>query len=76
MVEFCTGCRSSLPKADVSIVDGKVFASFDYICPFCNEPANPRKTSPPKAVTPTGEQDVLIRQGTVEAVPPEATPGK
>ena len=75
MVEFCIACKSSLPKGDVTVVEGKVFTSHDYTCPFCSEPANPgpapKRRDPPE---PTDQKDVLIRQGDAAAAEPEGEP--
>lgn len=74
MVEFCIECKSSLPKADVTIVDGQVYASHDYECPFCRKSANPAPNKPyhaPAFPDPSDAKDVLIRNGSsVWADPP------
>lgn len=76
MVEFCIECKSSLPKADVTIVDGKVYASHDYDCPFCKKPANPepamKAAAPAGSPEPTQERDVLIRNGSAESADPSS----
>ena len=75
MVEFCKACKSSLPKADITFTDGEMFASHDYLCPFCKEPANPAPVkhsqthAPP---SPSEENDVLIKDGQSTLVEQEA----
>ncbi len=65
MVEFCTACGTSLPKGDLTIREGKLYTSFDYTCPNCGQSANPAPAEP-SPTEPSPEQDIVIRQGTVE----------
>lgn len=75
MVEFCIECKSSLPKADITIIDGRAYASHDYECPFCRKPANPAPAKKPAAPAgppePSEAKDVLIRNGSAEPAEPE-----
>lgn len=76
MVEFCQACKTSLPKADVTVRGGEIFASHDYQCPFCNELANPPSTpAPAKPAEPTAEMDVVIKAGKVAEARPEGAGG-
>jgi hypothetical protein len=66
------GCKSSLPKGDVTIAGGKSFTSYDYVCPFCHKPANPAEASREASVPlPAEGQDVLIRNGDAALFPTE-----
>lgn len=62
-VEFCTQCKQSLPRGDVSFKNGQAFTSHDYICPNCGKVANPGKDAAKSAPEPGPEQDVVIRDG-------------
>lgn len=70
MVEFCFGCKSSLPKADVTILNGRLFASHDYLCPFCHELACPSDVIKAEDSMPSEDQDLVIARGTVSTAPP------
>ena len=64
MVEFCAGCRASLPKADLTVKQGKIFCSPDYVCPYCSRPANPAGAEPAKPeIEPVAGKDIVIRRG-------------
>lgn len=72
MVEFCDNCKSSLPRADLTIAGGELFPSHDYICPFCSQPATPQKQVTSDIPVPSNEKDVIIRAGNAaEAAPTE-----
>ena len=65
MVEFCCSCGGSLPKGDLTFKEGKGFTSHDYICPACNNFANPAEM-PGLADAEAGEdKDLVIRNGEV-----------
>lgn len=70
MVEFCTHCKSSLPRADLTVQGGEIFASHDYDCPFCHKPANPSPNPVPEPPLPDGEQDVEVKGGAAQRVKP------
>ncbi len=63
MVEFCDNCKSSLPKADLTIAGGELFPSHDYICPFCNEPSSPKKEGTIELPLPSDKMDIVIGAG-------------
>lgn len=63
MIEFCRSCKVSLPKSDLTIRDGKVFASHDYICQECGKLANPAENG--ISFEPTESVDVIIKDGQV-----------
>lgn len=71
MVEFCAGCKSSLPKADLTILEGRIFASTDYRCPFCHELAHaPDVIKTVESPTPSERLDVVIARGAVSTATP------
>ena len=61
MLEFCRSCKVSLPKSDLTIKDGKIFASHDYICPECGKPANPSENG--IGIEPDGDVDIVVKDG-------------
>jgi hypothetical protein len=63
MVEFCTGCGTSLPKGDLTVKGGKIFTSPDYTCPSCNTLANPDKHPAPATPEASLEQDLVFKKG-------------
>ena len=63
MIEFCRACKVSLPKSDLTIKDGKVFASHDYICPECGKLANPSGNS--VGLEPDENVDVIVKDGRI-----------
>jgi hypothetical protein len=63
MVEFCTNCGAALPKGDVTIRGGELFTSHDYVCPNCNNVANPLKGEKPVDPEPDQDHDVVISDG-------------
>lgn len=66
MVEFCKACGVSLPKGDLTIKEGEIFTSYDYICPECGNLANPPLQSTSEInVEPTEEKDIIIRNGEI-----------
>lgn len=66
MVEFCAHCKSSLPKADLTIRGGEIFCSHDYECPFCSQPANPPPAGDRREeIMPDDQNDLVIRGGSV-----------
>lgn len=62
-VEFCTNCKESLPKGDMSFKAGKGYTSHDYICPSCGKLANPSKESVAAQPDPESDRDLVIREG-------------
>jgi len=74
MVEFCKICNVSLPEADRTIKNGKVYVSHDYRCPECGGLANPLLYKYPvfgkrgcqDIFVKSEEGDVIIKDGKVE----------
>ena len=66
MVEFCTGCGTSLPKGDLTFLKGKMFTSSDYDCPSCGNQANPAKEKGAETPEPAPEQDLVFKKGEVK----------
>ena len=63
MVEFCTGCGTSLPKGDLTVKGGKIFTSADYPCPSCGKIANPEKSPASAGPEPSAERDLVFKKG-------------
>lgn len=70
MVEFCDNCKSSLPKADLTIAGGELFPSHDYVCPFCSEPSSPQKQGTTDLPLPSDNKDIVIGAGKTSTADP------
>ena len=66
MVEFCTGCGTSLPKGDLTFQKGKMYTSPDYNCPSCGNLANPGSGEKAELPEPEAERDLVIKKGEVK----------
>jgi hypothetical protein len=66
-VEFCTECKESLPRGDLTIKEGRVYTSHDYICPHCGQQANPNRRIEKPVPEPAPERDLVIREGEVRS---------
>lgn len=62
-VEFCTNCKESLPRGDLTFKSGRAYTSHDYVCPSCGKLANPSSEPPTAHPDPEPNRDLVIHDG-------------